>query len=174
MGGVAMDEDSVDYFEVIIPHTHRIRPDRVRLTFGRDIEYHMHRDHLLARLIQMELECLPQDRLLLAIIATLLKHWWDGTKDHLVDKADALVGIMHGAYLNRKKIRENRRGRAMFHWKDGHVQPPEVTILPIEGEDDGDGGDTLGLIAAIPAPAKITPSISLPSLPRAPVQRRRK
>lgn len=168
-----MDEDSGDSIEVIIPHTHRIRPDRVRLTFGRDVEYHMHRDHPLARLIELELECLPQDRLLWGIIATLLKHWWDGTKERLVSNTDALVGIMRGAYLNRKKIRENRRGRATFHWKDGHVQPPEVTILPTEGEDDGDGGDTLGFIEAIPAPARITPSISLPSLPRAPVQRKR-
>lgn len=165
-----MEDDTI---EVVVPRRFRIRKDMARLTFGHEVEYHLPLDHPLTRLIRLELEQLPQDRLLWAIIATLLRHWWDDGRDRLTDAKDVLVGLIRGAYQNRKKIRENRRGRLTFHWKDGHVQPPEITILPLDGEDDGDGNDTLGRIEALPAPAMIVPSISLPSLPRTHIPRRK-
>ncbi len=162
-----------DEIEVVVPRHFRISKNKARLTFGQEVEYRLPLDHPLTRLIRLELECLPQDRLLWAIITTLLRHWWDNNLDRLTDTKDVVVGMIRAAYLNRKKIRENRRGRVLFHWKDGHVQPPEITILPTDGEDDGDGNDTLGRIEALPVPAVIVPSISLPSLPTAAIRRKR-
>lgn len=162
-----------------VPKFHRPRKDMVRLTFGHDKEYLLSRSHPLAALIEqelstlphnddllrtlnMELLYLPQDRQLWAIINTLLKHWFE-------TPGDRITKIIRGLYLVRNKVRENHKGRILFHWKDQSVQPAEITLY--SDEDDGDGSDTFGQIPALPLPSAgptIIPSISLPSLPRTP------
>ena len=165
-----------------VPRFHRPRKDVVRITFGYDKEYQIPRCHPLAELIEQELATLPhnddltrtlalellylpQDRQLWAIVNTLLKHWFDNT-------GDRITKIIRGLYLVRNKVRENHKGRILFHWKDQSVQPAEITIY--SDEDDGDGTDTFGQIPALPLPSAgptIIPSISLPSLPRTPTPR---
>ena len=171
-------------FEESAPKLFRPRKDMVRITFGHDKEYLLSRSHPLATLIEHELAALPhnepltrvfdlellylpQDRLLWAIINTLLLHWF-------ADECDRITKIMRGLYLVRKKVRDNRKGRILFNWKDQSVQSPEITIFA-DDDDDGDGSDTFGQIPALPLPsdmAAVIPPISLPSLPRTPTPRR--
>ncbi len=169
--------------EPTVPRFHRPKKDMVRITFGYDKEYLLARSHPLAELIEQEMMVLPkndgltrtlalellyltQDRQLWAIINTLLKHWFESP-------GDRITKIIRGLYLVRNKVRENHKGRILFHWKDQSVQPAEITIY--SDEDDGDGTDTFGQIPALPLPSNgpgIVPSISLPSLPRTPTPHR--